>query len=449
VVEMRRIAVVIVVVLAASMGPAASGIAYGSTAVQTAPARSLQADFDNDGADDLAIGVPGENAGSGAVNVLYGSASGLSGTGSQLFAQVGSAPETDDQFGAALASGDFNNDGFADLAVGAPFEDVGASRADAGAVSVLYGSTDGLTATDGQLFTQVGSAAEPDDRFGFALAAGDFDNDGFADLAASAPFEDVGASRADAGAVSVLYGSASRLAASGGRLFTQVGGATEAGDRFGFAVAAGDFNNNGFADLAAGAPLEDVGSTVDAGAVSEIPGSASGLTTTGGRIHTERSFTGPQSGDQFGFALAAADFNGDDLADLAVGVPLEDETPASTFADIGAVGVFFGRSTGGLFATFEDQHLQNDGGGLPEPGDRFGSAVAAGDFNSDGFADLAAGAPLEDVGSTVDAGAVSVLYGQIIGTNSEIFTQDTSGVGGSAEPGDRFGAALVSGDPGP
>jgi hypothetical protein len=99
------------------------GIVQGSTVAPAPPSRSLQADFNGDGADDLAVGVPGESVGSifaaGAVNVLYGSATGLSGTGRQLFTQVSSAAETDDTIGFALASGDFNTDTFADLAVGA------------------------------------------------------------------------------------------------------------------------------------------------------------------------------------------------------------------------------------------------------------------------------------------------------------------------------------------
>src|SRR6266536_1026321 len=111
----------------------------------------------------------------GVVNVLYGTAGGLTGSGSQLFTQVGSAAEAYDRFGQALATGDFNHDGFADLAAGAPLEDVG-SIADAGAVSVLYGSAGNLTRTGGQIFTQsspgVPSSAERNDRFGGALAAG-------------------------------------------------------------------------------------------------------------------------------------------------------------------------------------------------------------------------------------------------------------------------------------
>jgi hypothetical protein len=276
--------------------------------------------------------------------VLYGSTSGLTATGGQLFTQVGGAVESGDWFGFALAAGDFNNDGVADLAAGAPFEAVGSLGA-AGAVSVLYGSGSGLTATGGRLFTQVGGTVERGDLFGSALAAGDFNNNGADDLAAGAPGEAVG-SAFDVGAVSVLYGSPAGLTTSGGRLFTQVAGNPEADDRFGSALAAGDFNNNGADDLAAGAPFEDVGSASDAGAVSVLYGSGSGLTTSGGRLFTQVAGT-VEAGDLFGFALAAGDFNNNGFADLAAGAPWE---RVGSLGQAGAVSVIPG-SASGLTAT--------------------------------------------------------------------------------------------------
>ena len=309
---MRRLTVTLALVLVAGAWPAVPAVAHAHAAVQATTAGSVQADFNHDGADDLAVGIPDENVGTvigaGGVNVLYGAAGGVTGSGSQFFTQVGSAAEPGDFFGAALAAGDFNHDGFADLAVGAPFEDAG-SVIDAGAVSVLYGSAGGLTTTGGQIFTQVGSAPEPGDFFGDALTAGDFNHDGFADLAVGAPGEGV-FSTPRAGAVSVLYGSAGGLTRTGGQIFTQVGSAPEAGDGFGWSLTVGDFNHDGFADLAVGAPFEDVFSTVNAGAVSVLYGSASRLTTTGGQIFTQNTPGVPGSagpGDFFGYALAAGD----------------------------------------------------------------------------------------------------------------------------------------------
>jgi hypothetical protein len=435
-VEMRRITITLALILVAGGLLAAPAGAHGATAA----ARSVQADFNHDGSDDLAVGVPSEDVGStqdaGAVNVLYGTAGGLTGTGSLLVTQVGSAPESGDAFGAALATGDFNHDGFADLAVGAPSEDV-FSTGNAGAVSVLYGSAAGLTRTGGQIFTQVANAPESDDNFGYALATGDFNHDGFADLAAGAFTEDAG-STSDVGAVSALYGSAAGLTRTGGQLFTQVGSAPEPSDIFGAALATGDFNQDGFADLAVGAPGEGVSSTVLGGAVSVLYGSAAGLTRTGGQLFTQVG-SAPEPFDQFGSALGTGDFDHDGFADLVVGAPFED---AFTTVDAGAVSVLYGSAAG---LTRTGGQLFTQVGSAPEPVDLFGYALATGDFNQDGFADLAVGAPAEDVFSTHNGGAVSVLYGsagKLTSTGGQLFTQ----VGSAPEPFDFFAGALGTGD---
>jgi hypothetical protein len=122
-----------------------AGAALAQPAGAAAAAASAGADFNDDGVTDLAVGVPGENDFAGAITVLYGAGvTGLSGSGGQLFTQVAGAVEEGDLFGSALAAGDFDNDGFADLAVGAPAEDVSGAF-NAGAVSALYGAAGGLS----------------------------------------------------------------------------------------------------------------------------------------------------------------------------------------------------------------------------------------------------------------------------------------------------------------
>ena len=422
-------------------------------------------DFNADGRADLAVGVPSENAtagmvyGTGVVHVLYGSASGLTAAGSQLWSQdspgVAGVAEAGDGFGVALAAGDFNGDGRGDLAVGAWQENRGR-----GVVHVLAGSASGLTATGSQLWSQgsggVGGVAEVGDGFGFALATGAINTGAHADLAIAAPGEDIGRVM-EAGAVNVLYSSAGGLTAAGNQVWSQdspgVAGIAETQDFLGSALAAGDFNGDGRAELAAGAPGETLAVVaVAAGAVNVLYGSGGGLTATGNQVWSQDSpgaanITQPR--DLFGSALTAGDLNADGRAELAVGVPGEvlDALP-SPIGEAGVVQVLLG-SPAGLTGT-GSQLWSQDSPGIAEQaedGDRLGSALAAGDFNGDGSADLAMGAPGENLNVGFGSGVVHVLPGSAAGlaaTGSQLWSQDSPGVAGAPEFLDFFGQTLAA-----
>jgi hypothetical protein len=248
------------------------------------------ADFDGDGFDDLAVGVPGEE-GSGALQVVMGSAGALNYAENAIWLQGdlpgGSASEAGDRFGHSLAAGDFDGDGYQDLAVGAPFEDLGASGTDAGEISVLYGGPTGdiFTLARTEHFRQStifgsGTYDTAGDKFGYALAAGDFERDGYEDLAIGQPGEEVGG--ADRGGVTILNGGPPPASGLYERFrFLAAGingvppGVQNSAD-MGHALATGDFDASGTADLAIGSPYRDLAAAANAGLETVLYGSLFG-----------------------------------------------------------------------------------------------------------------------------------------------------------------------------
>lgn len=431
---------------------------------------TVAGDFNGDGRDDLAIGVPNESVGTtlnaGAVNVLYGSASGLTSTSDQMWHQdvngIIGATEADDYFGWSLAAGDFNGDGWDDLAVGVRNESIG-NIAGAGAVNVIYGSSLGLTASGDQMWHQnvagIIGGAEAGDQFGSALAAGDINNDGYADLAIGVPNESVGTT-AGAGAVNILFGSNSGLTANNDQMFHQnvpgIAGGAEANDHFGASLVLLDFGADNFADLAVAVPNESIGNIQGAGAVNVMHGGAFGLMSAGDQMwhqDTNGIRGGAETDDGFGSSLTAADYDNNGFNDLAIGVPYES---IGNRDSAGAVNVIYSEFDG-LRSNGNQIWHQNSRGiaGGSETNDGFGSAVSSGDYNNDGRYDLSVGVPAESIGSIRAAGAVNVIYGSGSGLDdaaNQLWHQDRTGIVGVSEADDRFGSVLVSGQfrgPGP
>jgi hypothetical protein len=395
------------------------------------------ADLDGDGAADLAVGAPAEDSQAGTLRAFEVGAGGFQFGGFETYGGGGG-------LGAALAAGDFDDDGAVELVAGWP-------RDGGGAVILL--ARDGATSLTaiGELrqgLSGIPGTDEAADRFGEALAVGDFDADGYADLAIGIPGEDwpILVFDDDQGAVMILYGGEQGLDGARYQIVGEhdLGGVREANDQFGQVLAAADFDGDGDDDLAIGAPEEDA----LAGAVYVVPGSGSGLLPASAALWSQASggiFGAPAGGDRFGAALAAGDLDGDGFADLAIGVPDE---PVSDQAGAGIVHLLFG-DAGGLSAARADV-LFAPGGAVAF--DAFGSTLLAARLDGDGRADLVVRSAFsyELAGEASDSGALFLYFGRAGASPaaSGLAPWRTTSIGclGGFEQADGFGASLAAGD---
>jgi hypothetical protein len=417
--------------------------------------RPLPYDGNADGYAEAIAGAPGEGFGSanaaGMLHVLYGSHTGPQAVGSVAFHQgspgVPGAVEAGDRFGSVNTSGDFNGDGFADVAVSAPTEDVG-SASDAGAVWVFYGSAAGF---DSGAVRSIDASGTPvpervNARYGAALAAGDFDGDGRDELVVGAP--DVGAGYV------LVHRANSDGVFDPGTLWYQGGphtpGVPRPGERFGAALATGDVNGDGRDELVIGEPYDTSDRGWATGSVTLMYPAADGLTTPRVKRWSKNTTGVPGSGasydeskgdspDGFGSQVELADITGDGRADLVVSAPGAPVTvDGIRKRDAGTITELF--STGSEIATVFPSELHQgyySVPGVPGHEDHFGATLTSGDLNRDGHADFAIYSPGDNY-VTVTTGH----SGGLLGPGTRAWTQNSTGIPGTTEPYDWWGSSL-------
>ncbi|MEV2252053.1 FG-GAP-like repeat-containing protein [Streptomyces sp. NPDC050147] len=310
-------------------------------------------------------------------------------------------------------SGDFNGDGYRDLVVAAPEATVSGKVA-AGTVVVFYGSANGLSADRRQTLSQsstgIPGAAETNDRFGQTLATGDLDLDGHADLLIGAPGEDLDSDR-DAGSLTIVWGGASGLGAGA---TVKPSAVPDDGCAFAEALTAGDTDANGAADIT-------VGSRCGAQHF-QGPFTRRGVPLTHDRDHQLGSTRGAVTGS----------VDSDKTAERIMLPGLYDDDPGGR--------VYIDDWAQGHYKRTELTRAD-------------GTTGSVGDVNGDGYGDLVLGDGLDPERDRPDArigGQISVWYGGPAGIDPSgtptLIHQDTAGIPGTGERGDRFGFSVSTGD---
>jgi uncharacterized repeat protein (TIGR01451 family) len=352
-------------------------------------------DLTGDGAADLAISGPfGSNGGNQTGSVyLY------SGDDGSLIRRIDGADL--DWFGVDMSvDTDFTGDGVPDLVVGAP----GSSGFG------LTGRAYIVSPVDGTIVETL-SGEQPDDRFGYSAAsAGDVDGDGIPDLYVGARDSDAGGT--DAGRAYVYSGADWSL------LFTLDG---TAGDHFGqTGGGVGDLNNDGFDDIAIGAP--DYGPTANPGRgrVYVISGA------NGQNLYAPIEADGTAINFGYFWVLGAGDLSGDGVPDILA----SDINNAAGGGDTGRLYVLSGTNGVPLFTLTGES-----------PGDQYGITHPTEDLDGDGTNDIIVAAWLSSEGAS-QAGKIYLVSG----ATGETLRTITSTVAGENFGFDAFVIGDATGD---
>ncbi|MDZ7950701.1 hypothetical protein [Nostoc sp. DedQUE09] len=407
---------------------------------------SSAGDVNDDGIADLIIGAlyAEPNApNSGQSYVVFGTSTAWSATlnlsdlnGANGFAINGI--NLADLSGISVSSaGDVNDDGIADLIIGASYADLNGDD-DSGQSYVVFGKSTGWSATlnlsdlngaNGFAINGINAG----DFSGYSVSsAGDVNDDSIADLIIGAPSASPNANLS--GQSYVVFGKSTGWSAT--LNLSDLNGANgfaingiNTGDNSGYSVSsAGDVNDDGIADLIIGALYADPNSNDDSGQSYVVFGKSTGWSATLNLsdLNGANGFAlnGIAADDSSGVSISSAgDVNDDGIADLIIGT--------SEGGSTGQSYVVFGKSTG-WSATLNLSDLNGANGfainGIAAGFDSDVSVSSAGDVNNDGISDLIIGTPGASPNGSLYSGQSYVLFGgKNIGRGSTINLSGTAG----------------------